>query len=100
MRRRENKELIKQGDHRLKGSRYMWLVNDENLAERFQEAFSALKHSDLKVARAWAIKELFRDFWDYATRGGDTGISTSGTAGQSAADWSRSRRSPECSSGT
>jgi transposase len=69
VRRRENKQLIKQGDHRLKGSRYMWLVNDENLDERFQEAFAALKHSDLKVARAWAIKELFRDFWDYATRG-------------------------------
>ncbi len=24
-----------------------------------------LKQSDLKVARAWALKELFRKFWDY-----------------------------------
>ena len=24
-----------------------------------------LKNADLKVARAWAIKELFRDFWSY-----------------------------------
>jgi len=28
-----------------------------------------MKHSDLKVARAWAIKELFRDFWSYTYAG-------------------------------
>lgn len=50
---------------------------------QFGEAFSALKHSDLKVARAWAIKELFRDFWSYATRGWGAGISTVGIAGRS-----------------
>jgi len=69
VRRQENKYLTKQGDHRLKGSRYLWLVNEENLDAQFGEAFSALKHSDLKVARAWAIKEMFRDFWSYAARG-------------------------------
>jgi len=69
VRRRENRQLIKQGDNRLKGSRYLWLVNQENLDERFQEAFAVLKQSDLKVSRAWAIKELFRDFWDYSTKG-------------------------------
>ncbi|MBL1260799.1 MAG: transposase [Thiotrichaceae bacterium] len=30
---------------------------------------SALKKTDLKVARAWAIKELFRDFWSYTYAG-------------------------------
>ena len=69
VRRQENKQLIRQGDHRLKGSRYLWLVNEENVNEKFAEAFTALKGSDLKVARAWAIKELFRDFWGYASRG-------------------------------
>lgn len=69
VRRRENGQLAKEGDHRLKGSRYFWLVNAENLDERFQAAFAALKDADLKVSRAWAIKELFRDFWDYRTRG-------------------------------
>ena len=69
VRRQENRQLAKQDDHRLKGSRYLWLVNAENLDEHFQEAFAALKHSDLKVSRAWAIKELFRDFWEYRTRG-------------------------------
>lgn len=69
VRRRENSHLAKRGDHRLKGSRYFWLVNEENLDEKFREAFASLKHSDLKVSRAWAIKELFRDFWGYKTRG-------------------------------
>lgn len=69
VRRQENRQLVREGDHRLKGSRYFWLVNAENLDERFQEAFAVLKHSDLKVSRAWAIKELFRDFWGYSTRG-------------------------------
>ena len=69
VRRQENKELSREDDHRLKGSRYLWLMNAENVDERFQEAFSALKNSDLKVSRAWAIKELFRDFWEYRTRG-------------------------------
>lgn len=69
VRRQENRQLSQEGDHRLKGSRYFWLVNEESLSESFKEAFSELKRADLKVSRAWAIKELFRDFWDYRTRG-------------------------------
>ena len=29
------------------------------------EQFNELKQADLKVSRAWAIKELFRGFWDH-----------------------------------
>ena len=35
----------------------------------FAEQFSELKQADLKVSRAWAIKESFRDFWDYRYAG-------------------------------
>ncbi len=69
VRRQENKELIDQGDGRLKGSKFSWLANEENVNEKFVEHFNTLKHSDLKVARAWAIKELFRDFWSYTYAG-------------------------------
>jgi len=65
VRRQENKQLIKNGDGRLKGSRYLWLTNEENQKEKFVETFDKLKQSDLKVARAWAIKELFKEFWEY-----------------------------------
>jgi len=69
VRRKENKALISQGDERLKGSKFAWLSNEENVSEKFIEQFNALKKTDLKVARAWAIKELFRDFWSYTYAG-------------------------------
>ena len=31
--------------------------------------FRGLQRSDLKVARAWALKERFRHFWEYMYRG-------------------------------
>ena len=65
VRRQENKVLFEQGDNRLVGTKYSWVANEENVKEQFVEQFNQLKHSDLKVARAWAIKELFRDFWTY-----------------------------------
>lgn len=52
VRRQENKELIAQGDGRLKGSKFSWLSNEENLNEKFVGRFNTLKHADLKVARA------------------------------------------------
>lgn len=69
VRRKENKELNKQGDGRLKGSKFWWMTNEENQKEKVVEAFSSLKNSDLKVARAWAIKESFRGFWEYSYAG-------------------------------
>ena len=69
VRRQENKELISQGDGRLKGTKFSWLFNEENLSKELAERFDGLKRADLKVSRAWAIKELFRDFWSYTYAG-------------------------------
>ena len=69
VRKAENKGLVEQGDGRLKGSKFWWLVNEENLKEKHVDTFRQLKKSDLKVARAWAIKELFRGFWSYRYKG-------------------------------
>jgi transposase len=69
VRRQENRLLIEQGDERLKGSKFIWLTNEENQKEKNIERFDQLKDSGLKVARAWAIKELFRDFWGYSYAG-------------------------------
>jgi transposase len=63
VRRQENRELCKKGDHRLRGTKHMWLCNEENQHERYTEVFAELKHSNLKVARSWAIREQFRPFW-------------------------------------
>jgi transposase len=63
VRRRENKTLQAQGDQRLKGARQLFLFSPENLPQKHIEDFERLKNSDLKAARAWAIKESFRAFW-------------------------------------
>jgi transposase len=61
----KNKALFKKVDSVLVGSKFLWLTNEENLKEKHVDRFEKRKKSDLKVARAWAIKELFRGFWDY-----------------------------------
>lgn len=65
VRRQENKSLLEEGDERLKGSKYLWLTNTENLANDDRERFEQLKKIDLKISRAWALKEMFKHFWDY-----------------------------------
>jgi transposase len=46
----------------------MWLHSAENLPERHDERFSALRSLELKTGRAWAIKEDLRYLWDYKMR--------------------------------
>jgi transposase len=65
VRRREHKQLSIEGDERLKGTRHLWLYNEDNIPEWKQLEFTKLKSADLKTSRAWAIKESLRHFWDY-----------------------------------
>lgn len=67
VRRREAKTLASEGDDRLKGARQLFLFNPENLPPNRVAEFDALKNSDLKAAKAWAIKESFRAFWQCRT---------------------------------
>jgi len=69
VRRQEHKELMAQGDETLKGTRQLWLYNPQNFSPDQAEEFSALKDLQLKVARAWAAKELFSKFWEYQEQG-------------------------------
>lgn len=63
VRRDEAKALQRQGDRTLVGTMYMWRYGQENLPARYAARFEALKESQLRTARAWAIKEMLRDFW-------------------------------------
>lgn len=69
VRRQEHKELMAQGDETLKGTRQLWLYNPQNFSEDQAVEFTALKDLQLKVARAWAAKELFSKFWAYRAEG-------------------------------
>ncbi len=65
VRRQEHKLLQEQSDETLKGTRHLWLANEENVPEWRQEEFADLRKIELKTGRAWAIKEALRPFWDY-----------------------------------
>ena len=69
VRKAENKRLRAGGNDALVGTKYLFLYSVENLPERHAERFGALRDSDLKTARAWAIKEDLRWLWDYVRRG-------------------------------
>jgi transposase len=66
VRRAEHKTMAKRGDERLKGTKYLWLRNEENIPDWRREEFAAVKSAELKTSRAWAIKESLRKFWSYS----------------------------------
>lgn len=65
VRRAEAKELRAKGDDRLVGTKYAWLRAPDNFDAEAWCKFAPLRQSNLKVARAWAIKETAAKLWDY-----------------------------------
>jgi transposase len=69
VRRMEHRVLKEGGDDRLKGTKYFWLQNPDNMSEaRWEGQFAALRDSALKTARAWAVKEHAMTLWSYVSR--------------------------------
>lgn len=65
VRRAEARELRATGDDRLVGTKYAWLRSPDNFDDEAWRRFGPLRRSNLKVARAWAIKETAAKLWDY-----------------------------------
>jgi transposase len=65
VRKTEHRLLTERGEQTLKGTKYLWLWSQENIPCWRQEEFESLRAKDLKVCRAWAIKENLRHLWDY-----------------------------------
>ena len=63
VRKQEHRALMASGDETLKGSKYLWLYSRENVPERRRDECNALMRQELKVGRAWAIKEALRRLW-------------------------------------
>lgn len=63
VRKNEHRQLHETGNDVLKGTRYLWLWSQENIPIWRKEQFESLKSQDLKVCRAWAIKENLRHLW-------------------------------------
>jgi len=65
VRRKESNVFAKDGNNSLKGTKYLWLANPDNWSSENRRTFRSLAVEELKVGRAWSIKESFRHFWDY-----------------------------------
>jgi transposase len=65
VRKQEHRQRMKEGDETLKGSKYLWLYSKENVPEKRRREFAALQKLELKVGRAWAIKETLRKLWHF-----------------------------------
>src|ERR1700722_1011934 len=65
VRRKENKTLRAAGDDRLAGTRYDWLRNPASMEPKDRKEFAELRNSELKTARAWALKETAMALYEY-----------------------------------
>ena len=63
VRKAEHRELMADGDERLKGTKFQWLRNFPDL--RSVPGFRTLYAANLKTSRAWRLKETFEGFWSY-----------------------------------
>lgn len=63
VRRQEHARLMAHGDTTLKGTRYDWLFQPENLSEERFLNFKQLVERELTTAKAWHHKTLFNEFW-------------------------------------
>jgi transposase len=66
VRKQEALTLKKDNPELLKKTRYIWLKNPENLTDKQRARLGYLEKLNLKVNRAYLLKESFRDFWDYS----------------------------------
>jgi transposase len=66
VRKQEHRAFLREdGDSPLTRSKYFWLFSEEHLPARHAEAFADLQALELKVGRAWAIKEGLRTLWTF-----------------------------------
>ena len=69
VRKEEAHQLRKKNPELLKRSRYLWLTNVENLSDKQRSRLGHLEKLNLRCNRAWLLKETFREFWNYKSRG-------------------------------
>jgi transposase len=66
VRKEEAGKLKSEDPDLLKKTRYIWIKNPWNLTEIQKTKLSDLEKLNLKINRAYLLKEAFRRFWDYS----------------------------------
>lgn len=63
VRREEHRRLMARGDDTLKHTKFHFMGAPDNLNPIQSESLATLLSMDLKVGRAWTLKEMLRHFW-------------------------------------
>jgi transposase len=69
VRKEEVRRLKKEHPSLLAGTKYLWLKNPWNLTPKQRQRLGHLERLNLRIHRAWLLKEAFREFWEYRGRG-------------------------------
>jgi len=69
VRRDEIQEKGKEHKELMKHTRYIWLKNPWNLTDKQKFRLSTLEQLNLKINRAYLLKEAFRNFCSYSKPG-------------------------------
>ena len=65
VRKSEHKLLKRDGSDTLTKTKYLWLKNPDTWEKEERQRFDLIMKDELKVGRAWALKETFKAFWEY-----------------------------------
>ena len=68
VRREELRTLNEEEKKALRGTRYIWLKNDENLSAQQRVRLSDLVKQNLKTVKAYLLKNLFQKLWKYRSK--------------------------------
>ena len=82
VRRQEARELKRSNPELLKRTRYIWLKNPENLTDKQRARLGYLEKLNLKINRAYLLKESFRELWNYKRKGWAKRFLTNGSGGR------------------
>ena len=69
VRKEETRRMKKKNPQLLKGSKYIWLKNPWNLTPKQKQRLGYLEKMNLKISRAYLLKESFRELWTYKYKG-------------------------------
>lgn len=70
VRKREHAELSKESLDWLSGRKYLFLRSPKDWKHEEKICFRELRQKDLKVTKAWGLRESFQHFWTFTTRVG------------------------------
>lgn len=68
VRKQEHAELSESSQDWLTGRKYLFLKNPDDWKAEEKQCFKELRKRDLKVTKAWSVRETFQHFWLFSSK--------------------------------